>query len=75
MVDLAKRVVAAAGSGSPIEFVPYESVYGEGFEDMRRRTPDLSRIRAAIGWSPQRDLDGILADALDDQRGRLARGD
>ncbi|MGA1399875.1 MAG: GDP-mannose 4,6-dehydratase [Phycisphaerales bacterium] len=75
MVDLAKRVVAAAGSGSPIEFVPYESVYGEGFEDMRRRTPDLARIRAAIGWSPQRDLDGILADALDDQRGRLARGD
>jgi UDP-glucose 4-epimerase len=55
--------------------VPYEWVYGEGFEDMRRRTPDLARIRAAIGWSPQRDLDGILADALDDQRGRLARGD
>lgn len=75
MLALAERVKIAAASASPIELVPYDSVYGEGFEDMRRRTPDLSRIHAAIGWSPQRNLDAIIADVLADQRARLTRGD
>lgn len=75
MLDLAERVRTAAESPSPIELVPYEAAYGTGFEDMRRRTPDLSRIRGAIGWAPQRDLAAIIRDVLADQRARLARGD
>jgi UDP-glucose 4-epimerase len=58
--ELAERVRALTGSRSPIEHVPYEAVYGAGFEDMRRRTPDLGKIRAAIGYAPSRTLDDIL---------------
>ena len=39
-------------SDSPIQFVPYSEVYGEGFEDMRRRVPSLDKIRAIIGHQP-----------------------
>jgi len=71
MLELANRVVAFVGSDSAILRVPYEDAYGPGFEDMRRRTPDLSRIRQAIGWSPSRDLDAILGDVADSIGARL----
>ncbi len=71
MLELANRVVAFVGSDSAILRVPYEDAYGPGFEDMRRRTPDLSRIREAIGWSPSRDLDAILGDVADSIGARL----
>jgi len=60
IAELAERVVALCGSSSPIVHVPYEEVYGEGFEDMRRRVPDLSKIRQAIGYKPSHNLDQIL---------------
>jgi UDP-glucose 4-epimerase len=43
-----------------IRFVPYEEAYGAGFEDMRRRVPDVSRIKALIGWEPQLSLEETL---------------
>jgi UDP-glucose 4-epimerase len=60
IAELAERVVELAGSSSPIVHVPYEEAYGEGFEDMRRRVPDLSKIRQAIGYKPGHDLTQIL---------------
>ncbi len=75
MLELAERVKAAAGSPSLIELVPYDQVYGAGFEDMRRRTPDLARIHGAVGWQPQHGLESIITDVLEDQRRRIARGD
>ena len=57
--------------GAPIVFVPYERAYGPGFEDMRRRVPDISRIRAATGWEPRRTLDDVIADVAEDLRRRL----
>src|SRR5690606_7638777 len=44
MNDLAQRVKEATGSPSPIIHIPYEQAYSEGFEDMRRRVPDLTKI-------------------------------
>lgn len=41
-------------------FVPYEEAYEAGFEDMRRRVPDISKIRAMIGWEPQVPLEETL---------------
>ncbi len=66
--QLAKRIIALTGSSSPIIKIPYDEAYEEGFEDMRRRQPDISRIREAIGWRPTRDLDAILRDVITDQR-------
>jgi len=60
MLDLARRVKARTGSRSEILLVPYDRAYEEGFEDMQRRVPDLSKLRALTGYEPQVDLDAIL---------------
>ncbi len=58
--ELAARVKRLSGSGSEIVRVPYEQAYGEGFEDMPRRVPDLAKIGALIGYRPSRSLDQII---------------
>ncbi|MDK2970936.1 MAG: UDP-glucose 4-epimerase [Candidatus Sumerlaeota bacterium] len=63
ILDLARKIVALTKSSSPIELVPYESVYGaDGFEDMQRRLPCIDKIGRAIGWKPRRSLDEIITD-------------
>ena len=58
--DLATRIRAMCQSSSPIEYLPYEKVYGASFEDMRRRVPDLTKIRRTVGFEPQMSLDQLL---------------
>jgi UDP-glucose 4-epimerase len=53
ILELARNVIAVAGSSSTIEFVPYEHAYEQGFEDMERRVPDISKIVACTGYSPR----------------------
>ncbi len=62
ILDLAKRAIEYAGSTSAIEFIPYEQVYGEGFEDMARRVPDLQKAKRLIGYQPTRTLNDIIND-------------
>jgi len=71
ILDLARRVVALAGSKSEVQMVPYDVAFAgtEGFEDMRRRVPDLSKIRAFIGYEPAHDLDSILRRVIGHMRG------
>lgn len=69
--ELARRVIERAGSDSPIQHIPYSQAYAPGFEDMRRRVPDISKIRAAIGWQPTRSLDHILDDVIEYEQVRL----
>jgi len=64
MLDLARRVKARAGSSSEIRLIPYEEAYEAGFEDMRRRVPDISKIKAALGWAPQVRLDETLDEVI-----------
>lgn len=68
--ELAERVKALTGSRSPIEYVPYDEAYEAGFEDMPRRVPDISKIRALIGYEPRLDLDQIIATVVE----HFARG-
>ena len=68
ITDLAHRVRAAADSPSKIEFVPYDEAYEEGFEDMARRVPDISRLHELLGWTPTRALDEILNDVIEYER-------
>ncbi len=58
--ELAERVIAATGSSSKIVYVPYEEAYAPGFEDMRRRVPDLSKIHQLIGYEPRFTLEDTL---------------
>ena len=66
--DLAKQVREMCGSKSEIVYVPYEKAYEQGFEDMQRRVPDVSKITAAIGWKPSIALPQILQDVIDYHR-------
>jgi UDP-glucose 4-epimerase len=66
--QLAERVISAAGSSSSIVHVSYDDAYEEGFEDMERRVPDISKIRALTGWEPKLDLDRIIDDVLEGER-------
>ncbi len=68
ILELAGRVKELTRSESPIEFVDYEHAYGEGFEDMRRRVPDLSKIGEFVGYKPLTDLDGIIKSVIDFER-------
>jgi UDP-glucose 4-epimerase len=72
IVDLAHRVREAAGSDSEIVFVPYDEAYEEGFEDMRRRLPDIGKLQRLLGWQPTRGLSQILADVVEHERARSA---
>ena len=65
---LAEKVIAATGSASKIEFVPYESVYPEGFEDMARRLPSMVKLQAATGSWPMRKLSEIIDDVVKEKR-------
>lgn len=69
---LAERVKAAAKSASEIVYVPYEKAYAAGFEDMRRRVPDVSKLEKTINFRPRTSLETIVNDVLEDQRRRLA---
>jgi UDP-glucose 4-epimerase len=70
---LANAVVDRADSTSSIKYVPYNEAYAPGFEDMRRRVPDTSKIHAAIGWQPQHNLEQILGDVVEYERSRLGQ--
>jgi UDP-glucose 4-epimerase len=67
---LAKRVRALVETDVEITNVPYEEVYGEGFEDMDRRVPDLSKLEAATGYEPRHGLDEILRDVIEEVKAR-----
>jgi UDP-glucose 4-epimerase len=71
--ELAETIIARCGSSSRIQLVPYNQAYGPGFEDMLRRVPETSRIRALTGWEPQRCLDDVLSDAITHERQGLQR--
>jgi UDP-glucose 4-epimerase len=70
--QLAEEVIARSGGRSTIQLVPYNEAYAPGFEDMRRRVPDTSKIHQAIGWQAVRGLGEILDDVIDFERARLA---
>lgn len=60
--DLADLVISTLESGSVKEFIPYSSAYGPGFEDLLRRRPDLTRVRAAIGFAARIPLERTIMD-------------
>ncbi|MEL7472986.1 MAG: GDP-mannose 4,6-dehydratase [Planctomycetota bacterium] len=72
IVDLAETVRRVLGSTAPIRFRSYEEVYAPGFEDLRRRRPDLARVREEIGFEPKIDIERTIRDLAEEIRGREA---
>lgn len=66
---LAERVKTLTGSSSSLAFIPYEDAYNKEFEDMRRRVPDLSKIRATVGYESRMNTDDIIRAVVDYERG------
>jgi UDP-glucose 4-epimerase len=62
--ELAERVAALVDPKLPIEHIPYAQAYAPGFEDIRARVPDLTRIRSTIGYRPRWRLDDILCELI-----------
>jgi UDP-glucose 4-epimerase len=60
--NLAKKIIDETGSKSEIVYVPYAEAYGQGFEDMERRVPNIDLINELVGWQPKRDLSTMIAD-------------
>lgn len=62
ILEMAQRVRAIVNPSATIEFQSYSQAYDDDFEDIRRRVPDLSRIRETIDYSPKYTLDDIIRD-------------
>jgi UDP-glucose 4-epimerase len=65
ILDLARKVKELTNSKSEITFVPYDEAYEEGFEDMPRRIPDISKVNGRVGFQPEKSLDGILDSVIE----------
>ena len=70
ILDLAKKVIDMTGSQSEIEFLSYEKAYTQGFDDMQRRVPDLTRIKELVGYRPHYDLSGVIQSTIDYWQGQ-----
>ena len=71
ILELAKKVVKATSSKSEIKLIPYEEAYQEGFEDMQRRIPDITKVSELVGWKPSINLDQIIDDVIGYSRNKL----
>jgi UDP-glucose 4-epimerase len=60
--DLAQKIITETGSKSEIKYLSYDEAYGDGFEDMERRVPNLELINQLVGWKPKRDLSTMVRD-------------
>lgn len=71
--ELAEKVIEATGSQSMITYVPYDEAYAPGFEDMRRRVPDLEKAHQLIGYEPRFSLDETLKRVIDYERQQVKK--
>jgi len=63
--ELAQKVKEMTDSDSEIEHIPYEKAYGPGFEDMKRRCPNIKKINKLIGFKPSYDLEAMIQSVID----------
>jgi len=72
--SLAQKIIEETGSRSEIAYVPYEEAYGDGFEDMERRVPNIDLINQLVGWKPKRNLSTIITDISSEMKKSLRVG-
>jgi UDP-glucose 4-epimerase len=64
IIELAAKVIERTGSRSRVRLIPYESAYGEGFEELGRRKPDTSKLEALTSWQTSRTLEETIDDVI-----------
>ena len=74
ILQLAQRVIARVNPNAEIEFQSYADAYDDSFEDIRRRVPDLTRIRNTIGFEATMDLDAIIDSVAQHQQAAVRNG-
>lgn len=67
---LAAQIIQRADTTSAMKYIPYSEAYAPGFEDMRRRVPDIAKIHHALQWQPQKDLTQIIDDVINYERNK-----
>jgi UDP-glucose 4-epimerase len=72
ILELAQRVRAIVNPEAIIRHQSYAEAYDHDFEDVRRRIPDLTRIRQAIHFAPTKDIDAIIRDVWTYQKNLLS---
>lgn len=65
ITELAQMVVEITGSTSQLQYIPFQQAYDENFEDLARRVPDLSKIKAMTGYAPRHDIRAIISRTVD----------
>lgn len=70
--DLAQRIIDLTGSRSKIEIIPYDKVYGDDFDDMKRRVPSIEKLKSLIGYSPRYTLDQSLKRIIEAKRKEMS---
>jgi UDP-glucose 4-epimerase len=65
ILNLAKKVIKQTNSNSQIEFLSYDKAYTQGFDDMQRRVPDLSRVKELVTYQPEHDLTSVIQSTID----------
>jgi UDP-glucose 4-epimerase len=66
--SLAEQIIAATGSSSDIEYIPFNEVYYEGFEDIARRVPDTGKVGSMIAWRPEIELEQTIEEIIEAER-------
>ena len=66
--DLAEKIISQLGSTSEIKIIPYDQAYEKGFEDMRRRMPNVEAVNNCIGWQAEIPLEQIISDVAEYQK-------
>jgi UDP-glucose 4-epimerase len=64
IAELAERIIAITRSPSQVSLTHYAEAYGDGFEDMYRRIPDIGKVQELISWTPERSLEDIIRDVV-----------
>jgi UDP-glucose 4-epimerase len=64
IIELASKVIERTESRSRVRLIPYESAYGEGFEELGRRKPDTSKLEELTAWHTSRTLEETIDDVI-----------
>jgi UDP-glucose 4-epimerase len=75
ILELAERILTLSGSHSDIRMIPYDEAYAPGFEDMRRRVPNIDKLANLIGYAPSCSLDDTLRRVISYERRQLGIGE
>jgi len=66
--ELAKKVIELTNSASEINYKKHSEVFGDNFEEPKRRVPDISKIKDFVGWQPKKSLDEVILEIADDKK-------